>query len=75
MSNSVLIRDLDKVPEPTDPVQPGQDVYFEVLELQPIILSVSFVRNIASSGDDTQMYVPTVWMGRLREVNACQLLE
>ncbi|KAL5518944.1 VPS13 [Sanghuangporus vaninii] len=50
-SENVLIRDADKIPEPSPP-EPGQDVYFEVLELQPIILSVSFVRNTAVSDDN-----------------------
>ncbi|EJD03959.1 vacuolar protein sorting-associated protein vps13 [Fomitiporia mediterranea MF3/22] len=54
----VLVLDTDKVPEP-QPVQPGQDVYFEVLELQPIFLSVSFVRNINPSGDDAQAQAVT----------------
>ncbi|KAH8120322.1 vacuolar protein sorting-associated protein vps13 [Phellopilus nigrolimitatus] len=52
-SESVLIRNDDEGLEPTSKNN-GQDVYFEVLELQPIILSVSFVRNITPSDDDSQ---------------------
>lgn len=37
-------------------VKGGQDLYFEVLELQPIIVSVSFVWNITTN-DDSEMYV------------------
>ncbi|KAI5124698.1 hypothetical protein M0805_004304 [Coniferiporia weirii] len=52
-SESVLIHNLNEQPEPSSD-KTGEDVYFEVLELQPIILSVSFVRNITPSDGDSQ---------------------
>ena len=45
------------VPEP-DISKTGQDVYFEVLEFQPVILSVSFVRN-ADVNIDAETYAST----------------
>jgi len=40
---SVLIQSLDDVHEPSKDAV-GQELYFEVLELQPIKLSLSFMR-------------------------------
>lgn len=40
---SVLIQHPDVIPEP-DRNKMGQELYFEVLELQPIKLSLSFMR-------------------------------
>lgn len=40
---SVLIQNGDVVPEPT-PITGGTDLYFEVLELQPMKLFLSFMR-------------------------------
>ena len=53
MFDSVLIEHPDTVPEPVNN-KAGQVVYFEVLELQPIILSVSFMRNFTPPEDDAQ---------------------
>lgn len=48
---SVLILHAEDIPEPQDtPV--GQDVYFEVLELQPIKLSLSFMRTERVSSEE-----------------------
>jgi hypothetical protein len=47
---SLLIQYPDAVPEP-QPQQAGQDLYFEVLELQPIRLSLSFMRTERVSSD------------------------
>ncbi|KLO14457.1 hypothetical protein SCHPADRAFT_996578 [Schizopora paradoxa] len=52
-SENVLIEHPDTVPEPVSN-KAGQVVYFEVLELQPIILSVSFMRNFTPPEDDAQ---------------------
>lgn len=49
--NSILIEELDNKPPDLSAIKQGEDVYFEVLELQPIILSVSFVRNTSQSDD------------------------
>ncbi|TFY80723.1 hypothetical protein EWM64_g3289 [Hericium alpestre] len=46
----VLIASLDEIPEPKD-MRNGQDLYFEVLELQPIRLSLSFMRTEHVSGE------------------------
>ncbi|KAF9453814.1 vacuolar protein sorting-associated protein 13 [Macrolepiota fuliginosa MF-IS2] len=43
-ANDVLIQNPDVIPEPGD-TSSGQDVYFEVLELQPIQLAISFMRS------------------------------
>jgi hypothetical protein len=41
--NSVLIQHPDDIPEPS-PSNAGQHLYFELLELQPIKLLLSFMR-------------------------------
>lgn len=41
--SSVLILNADGIPEPSTEIV-GQDLYFEILELQPIKLSLSFMR-------------------------------
>lgn len=41
--SSVLLQNVDIIPEPGD-TSNGQHVYFEVLELQPIQLTISFMR-------------------------------
>ncbi|PCH33647.1 vacuolar protein sorting-associated protein vps13 [Wolfiporia cocos MD-104 SS10] len=48
----VLISQPGDIPEPSG-VASGADVYFEVLELQPIRLSISFMRTERLSGADT----------------------
>jgi hypothetical protein len=48
--SSVLIENPDVTPEPR-PQQAGQDLYFEVLELQPIRLALSFMRTERVSSD------------------------
>ncbi|KXN90021.1 Vacuolar protein sorting-associated protein 13 [Leucoagaricus sp. SymC.cos] len=42
-TKDVLLQNVDTIPEPGD-TSNGQDVYFEVLELQPIQLAISFMR-------------------------------
>ena len=49
--SSVLIENLNDVPEPPSTVA-GQELYFEVLELQPIVLLISFMRTERFSSDD-----------------------
>ncbi|KAF8898743.1 hypothetical protein BD779DRAFT_1795358 [Infundibulicybe gibba] len=50
-SQDLLIQEPDDIPEPgTSGV--GQDLYFEVLELQPIKLSLSFMRTERVSSED-----------------------
>ena len=49
--HSVLIQHSEGIPEPKD-TDSGQDLYFEVLELQPIKLSISFTRTERVSGED-----------------------
>lgn len=49
-SGSVLIDNLDDVAEPTK-VAEGTNLYFEVLELQPIKLYLSFMRTERVSSD------------------------
>lgn len=49
---SVLIQeDTQEIIEP-QATSNGQDIYFEVLELQPIRLSISFMRTERVSGED-----------------------
>lgn len=40
---SALLRHPEGIPDPT-PVAEGQELYFEVLELQPVRLLLSFMR-------------------------------
>ncbi|OCH96150.1 vacuolar protein sorting-associated protein 13 [Obba rivulosa] len=47
----ILVQEPDDIPEPQDTVS-GRDVYFEVLELQPIRLSISFMRTERISSED-----------------------
>lgn len=47
----ILIQSPEDIPEP-QAVARGQDLYFEVLELQPIKLSISFMRTERVSGED-----------------------
>ncbi|KAJ8463158.1 hypothetical protein ONZ45_g17681 [Pleurotus djamor] len=47
----VLIKDPDDIPEPQE-VAVGQVLYFEVLELQPIKLSLSFMRTERMNSED-----------------------
>lgn len=49
--NSVLIQHPEEIPEP-QAVAAGQDLYFEVLELQPIKLSLSFMRTERVNSDE-----------------------
>ena len=49
--NSVLLQNIDTIPEPAD-ISTGQDLYFEVLELQPIKLSLSFMRTERVSSEE-----------------------
>jgi len=48
---SVLIQHADGIPEPSNN-SAGQDLYFEVLELQPIKLSLSFMRTERVNSDE-----------------------
>jgi len=48
---SVLIQHPDAIPEPNNN-SAGQDLYFEVLELQPIKLSLSFMRTERVNSDE-----------------------
>ncbi|TFK41159.1 vacuolar protein sorting-associated protein vps13 [Crucibulum laeve] len=50
-SEDVLIQNVEGMPEPTD-LAAGQDLYFEVLELQPIKLSLSFMRTERVSSEE-----------------------
>ncbi|KAI0068196.1 hypothetical protein BV25DRAFT_1793389 [Artomyces pyxidatus] len=47
----VLIEHAEDIPEPED-TSSGQDLYFEVIELQPIRLSLSFMRTERVSGEE-----------------------
>ena len=49
--SSVLIQHPDDIPEP-QATDSGQEVYFEVLELQPIQLTLSFTRTERISSED-----------------------
>jgi vacuolar protein sorting-associated protein 13A/C len=51
LSSSVLIAEPDAIPDPR-PKDAGQSLYFEVLELQPIRLSASFMRTERVSSDE-----------------------
>lgn len=51
MLHSILIRNPGEIPEPQNKAS-GEDLYFEVLELQPIKLSISFMRTERISGED-----------------------
>ena len=48
---SVLLEYPEEIPEPRASAR-GQDLYFEVLELQPIKLSISFMRTERVSGEE-----------------------
>ncbi|KAL4070939.1 vacuolar protein sorting-associated protein 13 [Scleroderma citrinum] len=50
-SEDVLIQHPDEIPEPQTTVS-GQEVYFEVLELQPIQLTLSFTRTERIGSED-----------------------
>lgn len=50
-TEDVLIQHPEEIPEPQLSA-PGQDVYFEVLELQPIQLSLSFMRTERVSSEE-----------------------
>ncbi|KAM5536198.1 hypothetical protein V8D89_010097 [Ganoderma adspersum] len=47
----VLLQHPEDIPEPRD-ISSGQELYFEVLELQPIQLAISFMRTERVSGED-----------------------
>ncbi|KAG6857562.1 hypothetical protein H0H87_000161 [Tephrocybe sp. NHM501043] len=47
----VLVQNIDSIPEPID-VSVGQELYFEILELQPIKLSLSFMRTERVSSEE-----------------------
>ncbi|KAL6309957.1 vacuolar protein sorting-associated protein 13 [Sparassis latifolia] len=47
----ILIQYPDEIPEPRS-ITAGEDLYFEVLELQPIRLSISFMRTERVNGDE-----------------------
>ena len=49
--SSLLIQQADDNLEPQETAVGGQDLYFELLELQPIKLSLSFVRTERVSSD------------------------
>lgn len=51
LRNSVLIQNPVDIPEPQKTAA-GQDLYFEVLELQPIRLTLSFMRTERVSSED-----------------------
>jgi vacuolar protein sorting-associated protein 13A/C len=48
---SILVQNPEEIPEPKDTAV-GQDLYFEVLELQPIKLSLSFMRTERVSSEE-----------------------
>ncbi|KAG7099216.1 hypothetical protein E1B28_001083 [Marasmius oreades] len=50
-TKDVLIEHADEIPEPK-PLDPGQNIYFEVLELQPIKLLLSFMRTERVNSDE-----------------------
>jgi hypothetical protein len=56
---SALIQHPEEIPEPQLSAS-GQDVYFEVLELQPIQLSLSFMR--AERVSSEEKYLPCLWL-------------
>ncbi|GLB36151.1 putative vacuolar protein sorting-associated protein [Lyophyllum shimeji] len=47
----VLLQNIDTIPEPVDKPA-GQELYFEILELQPIKLSLSFMRTERVSSEE-----------------------
>ncbi|KAH9950347.1 vacuolar protein sorting-associated protein 13 [Amylocystis lapponica] len=47
----ILIPHPDDIPEPRETAS-GEDIYFEVLELQPVRLAISFMRTERLSGED-----------------------
>ena len=51
MRCSILLEAPEDIPEPKD-VARGQDLYFEVLELQPIKLAISFMRTERISSEE-----------------------
>ncbi|KAF9044538.1 vacuolar protein sorting-associated protein 13 [Hymenopellis radicata] len=50
-AEDVLVKNATEIPEPKD-IAVGQDLYFEVLELQPIKLSLSFMRTERVSSEE-----------------------
>ncbi len=57
MQISVLIQDADVISEPKE-TSAGQELYFEVLELQPIKLSLSFMRTERVSSEEKYAAIP-----------------
>ncbi|EJD47755.1 vacuolar protein sorting-associated protein vps13 [Auricularia subglabra TFB-10046 SS5] len=49
---SVLIQNAGDIQEPSGPSKDGQELYFEVLELQPIQLAISFMRTERVNADE-----------------------
>lgn len=54
--SSVLIQHPDDIPEP-QATDSGQEVYFEVLELQPIQLTLSFTRTERIGSEDKWVFL------------------
>lgn len=52
---SILILAPEEIPEP-GPTSLGENLYFEVLELQPIKLSISFMRTERVSSDEQSVF-------------------
>ncbi|KAF9015159.1 vacuolar protein sorting-associated protein 13 [Cyathus striatus] len=50
-TEDILIREFDDIPDPAGDAE-GQELYFEVLELQPIRLSLSFMRTERVSSEE-----------------------
>lgn len=51
IENSILIAEPEEIPEPQSS-SAGENLYFEVLELQPIQLSISFMRTERVSSEE-----------------------
>ncbi|KAF8078623.1 vacuolar protein sorting-associated protein 13, partial [Lyophyllum atratum] len=50
-TEDILLQDIETIPEPVDNAV-GQELYFEILELQPIKLSLSFMRTERVSSEE-----------------------
>lgn len=66
---SVLIRNMEDIPDPSSSTA-GQVLYFEVLELQPILLAISFMRTERVSSEQKYVIEPLLPINVLTSLQA-----
>lgn len=70
--SAVLIQEAGDIKEPTGTPQDATELYFEVLEFQPIQLSVSFMRTDRVNAEEKCVHCQTD--GEVLELIACRLV-